>query len=67
MQFSSASPGTLDLLTRLLTLNPNDRITAQQALEHDYFVREFPPMKDPELFMSFPSKGGMEHRRKVTS
>jgi len=27
----------LNLLNSLLTLNPNDRITAREAMEHDYF------------------------------
>lgn len=31
------APLTLDLLNQLLTLNPSQRITAQKALEHDFF------------------------------
>lgn len=55
---------SIDLLSRLLTLDPAKRITAEQALRHPYLT-ENPPPKNPDLFPSFPSKGGLEHRRKV--
>lgn len=63
-QFPSATPMALDLLDQLLTLDPKRRITARQALSHPYF-EESPPPKNPDFFPSFPSKGGLEHRRRV--
>ncbi len=32
----------LDLLVRLLTINPNNRISADEALDHDYFWKTKP-------------------------
>lgn len=40
--FTAASDATLRLLSSLLTLNPGSRITAEEALQHDYFVLEEP-------------------------
>ena len=31
------SPEAVDLLNRMLSMNPSDRITAKEALEHDFF------------------------------
>ncbi|EPS28783.1 hypothetical protein PDE_03729 [Penicillium oxalicum 114-2] len=53
----------LDLLSSLLALNPAVRPTAQQCLAHSYF-REDPRPKPKEMFPSFPSKAGMEKRRR---
>ena len=38
---------TCDLIDRLLTCNPGERITATQALEHDYFWTD-PLPADPK-------------------
>ncbi|KAF6002765.1 hypothetical protein CCYA_CCYA08G2392 [Cyanidiococcus yangmingshanensis] len=35
--FRAAPPAALDLLARMLALNPNERISAKEALAHDYF------------------------------
>lgn len=44
-----------DLLCGLLTLDPTQRLTAEQALTHPYF--EEPPLpKDPSLFTTYPTK-----------
>ncbi|KAI8998353.1 kinase-like domain-containing protein [Gaertneriomyces semiglobifer] len=52
----------LDLLSRLLTYDPKQRITAEEALRHPYFS-ESPKPKDPSLFPTFPSKGAGEKRK----
>ena len=36
-KFSSSSDDYFDLLTKLLSLNPNKRINAKDALDHKYF------------------------------
>ncbi|KAG9311694.1 kinase-like domain-containing protein [Chiua virens] len=43
----SIGPETSDLLDKLLTCNPRDRITASQALDHDYFWTD-PLPADPK-------------------
>ncbi|KAJ5569804.1 uncharacterized protein N7459_009234 [Penicillium hispanicum] len=53
----------LNLLSELLALNPASRPTAQQCLSHPYF-REDPRPKPREMFPTFPSKAGMEKRRR---
>ena len=35
--FNEIPSDALDLLDRLLTLNPKERITAKEALKHEYF------------------------------
>ena len=52
-----------DLLSSLLTLDPEKRISASEALEHAYF-KEDPKPKHPEFFPSFPSKGSGEKRKR---
>jgi mitogen-activated protein kinase 1/3 len=37
-KYPNASHHALDLLSKLLTFNPNKRITVDQALEHPYFA-----------------------------
>jgi cell division cycle 2-like protein len=44
----------LDLLGRMLTLNPEERITAKEAMEHPYFSEQ-PPPKPHELMPTYPS------------
>lgn len=40
--FSAASEDALDLLKRLLTFNPNKRVTCKDALSHRYFLSDPP-------------------------
>lgn len=43
----NAGSETVDLLDKLLTVNPKERITARQALDHDYFWTD-PLPADPK-------------------
>jgi cell division cycle 2-like protein len=56
----------MELLSSLLSLNPEHRPTADEVLQHDYF-REAPKPKPMELFPTFPSKAGQEKRRRRAS
>ncbi|RKP39472.1 kinase-like domain-containing protein [Dimargaris cristalligena] len=58
-RFMTLTENGLDLLSRLLTYDPAQRITAEEALEHPYF-RESPLPQDPSLFPTWPSKSSGE-------
>ncbi|KAK2813624.1 hypothetical protein FQN50_000019 [Emmonsiellopsis sp. PD_5] len=62
-QFPYLTTSGLSLLSQLLALNPASRPTAATCLQHAYF-REDPKPKAKEMFPTFPSKAGMERRRK---
>ncbi|PCH33548.1 Pkinase-domain-containing protein [Wolfiporia cocos MD-104 SS10] len=62
-KFPYITAAGIDLLSRLLTYDPEDRISATQALKHPYFS-ESPLPKHPDLFSSFPSAAAGERRRK---
>jgi len=47
------SPAGVDLVEKMLTYDPKRRITAEDAIEHEYF-KEVPPPKDPALIQTFP-------------
>ncbi|CAG8962118.1 hypothetical protein HYFRA_00005161 [Hymenoscyphus fraxineus] len=51
------------LLTSCLALNPASRPTAQEVLDHEFF-KEDPKPKSTAMFPTFPSKAGMEKRRR---
>ncbi|KAI9661173.1 MAG: hypothetical protein M1821_009500 [Bathelium mastoideum] len=54
------------LLTSLLTLDPAQRPSAVEMLEHEYF-RDDPRPKPTHLMPTFPSKAGQERRRRRAS
>lgn len=47
--FGKFDPRALNLLSRMLSLNPADRPTASEALDHDYFWTDPVPCKASEL------------------
>ncbi|KAH9872093.1 hypothetical protein J1614_006354 [Plenodomus biglobosus] len=62
-KFPFLTASGVDLLSSLLSLNPDHRPSADQVLAHPYF-REQPKPKPEEMFPTFPSKAGQERRRK---
>ncbi|KAJ3033441.1 hypothetical protein HDV00_006348 [Rhizophlyctis rosea] len=65
-RFPYLTENGLNLMTKLLTLDPSQRITAEEALRHPYFT-ESPPPKDPSLFPTWPAKSAGEKKRKYAS
>lgn len=55
-----------ELMTKFLTYNPQRRITAEEALQHEYF-RESPLPVDPTMFPTWPAKSEMAHVRTTQS
>ncbi|KAG0151908.1 hypothetical protein CROQUDRAFT_719537 [Cronartium quercuum f. sp. fusiforme G11] len=53
-KFKFVTENGIDLLNKLLTYDPNQRISAEDALKHPYFS-EVPLPKHPDAFQSFPS------------
>ena len=54
----------VDLMSKLLELDPDKRITCAEALKHPYFS-EIPLAKDPSMMPTFPSgnEGGKVRHR----
>ncbi|EGG20701.1 putative protein serine/threonine kinase [Cavenderia fasciculata] len=52
-RFPHITDNAYDLLSRLLTYDPEKRISASEALQHPYFF-ESPPMRDPLLMPTWP-------------
>lgn len=65
-KFPHLSMNGLDLLMSLLTYDPEQRMSAEEALDHPYF-KESPLPKHPDLFASFPSAAMGQKRRKPDS
>ncbi|KAF2665706.1 cmgc/cdk/pitslre protein kinase [Microthyrium microscopicum] len=65
-QFPLLTSAGASLLAALLSLNPDDRPSAQEVLSDPYFL-EAPRPKTTAMFPTFPSKAGGEKRRRVAS
>lgn len=65
-KFPFLTAAGVDLLSSLLSLNPELRPTADEVLQHPYFS-EAPKPKPTELFPTFPSKAGQERRKRRAS
>ncbi|KAH7926241.1 Pkinase-domain-containing protein, partial [Leucogyrophana mollusca] len=59
--YDSIGPETCDLLDKLLTCNPRERITASQALDHDYFWTD-PLPADPKSLPSYEASHEFDKR-----
>ena len=62
-KFTYITHAGLELISSLLALNPSSRPTALECLSHPYFSQD-PRPKPKEMFPTFPSKAGMEKRRR---
>lgn len=62
-KFPGLTSAGASLLASLLSLNPDDRPSARDMLQHDYF-RQDPKPKPESMFPTFPSKAGQERRRR---
>jgi len=54
--FPSANPLALDLLEKMLTLDPYERITVEEALEHPYLAIWHDPQDEPVCQVKFDFK-----------
>ncbi|KAF9450218.1 Pkinase-domain-containing protein [Macrolepiota fuliginosa MF-IS2] len=59
--YESVGPETADLLDKLLICNPRERITAAQALEHDYFWTD-PLPADPKTMPVYEASHEFDKR-----
>ncbi|KAG8904177.1 hypothetical protein FRB99_002125 [Tulasnella sp. 403] len=63
-RFKYLSDAGIDLMSRLLTYDPAQRITAEEAMKHPYF-REAPLPKHADLISTFPSLAAGEKKPKA--
>jgi len=55
----------LDLMNKLLTYDPKRRVTAEDALKHEYFT-ESPLPVDPSMFPTWPAKSELGAHTRTT-
>jgi cell division cycle 2-like protein len=65
-KFPTLSAAGVALLAALLSLNPDRRPSAEDVLGHPYLVSEQPRPKPAELFPTFPSRAGLERKRRAS-
>lgn len=53
VRYPNGSPDALDLLDKMLTMNPYNRIDVNQALAHKYFERYYDPADEPVAMNPF--------------
>ncbi|KYB25277.1 cdk10/11-like protein [Tribolium castaneum] len=56
----------LNLLTKFLTFDPAQRVTAEEALQHTYF-NEAPLPIDPAMFPTWPAKSELGQKRALAA
>ncbi|KAL1943860.1 hypothetical protein VTO73DRAFT_3678 [Trametes versicolor] len=59
--YESIGPETVDLLDKLLVCNPKERLTASQALDHDYFWTD-PLPADPKTLPTYEASHEFDKR-----
>lgn len=56
----------INLINKFLTYSPAERVTAEEALKHDYFT-ELPLPIDPAMFPTWPAKSEPGYRKAIAS
>lgn len=49
-----APPAALDLLSKLFTYDPGERLTARQVLQHPFFEEVYDPQNDDQIIEGSP-------------
>lgn len=65
-KFNMLSDLGLNLLTKFLTFDPAQRVTAEEALQHQYF-NEAPLPIDPAMFPTWPAKSELGQKRALAA
>ncbi|XP_044260235.1 cyclin-dependent kinase 11B-like isoform X2 [Tribolium madens] len=65
-KFSMLTDLGLNLLTKFLTFDPAQRVTAEEALQHTYF-NEAPLPIDPAMFPTWPAKSELGQKRALAA